>query len=301
MKDSLNELSIVELATKLGVPTDSSFSQDFFVAQLKADSLQAVFSQPVKINGYCILFCGEGSADITLNLTKFPMSHGALAISIPGNLIKAEVTSSLNCSFGIIAASNKFVDGMNVNFNKLYEEGLIVMDYPCIQVAASDEDVFTQYYRLVQTLFKRGTQESGDAISLVVSSVLILLSKIWSEKLNENKLRNPSGTTRTKVLLEKFLNLVAEHHSTEKGVSFYAEELCITPKYLSKLIKNESGRSAPEWIDSFVMMDAKNLLRYSKKSIKEISYALNFSSLPAFYKFFKTKTGLTPKEYRENK
>lgn len=300
MKDTFNELSIAELAGKFGIATDHAFSQDFLVAQLSYANIKEVFSQPVKINGYCILFCGQGEATITLNLTKFHMGRGSLAISIPGNLIKADV-SSQDCTFGIIAASNKFVDGMNVNFNKLYEEGLIVMDYPCVQVAKEDEDVFFQYYHLVQTLFKRGTQECGEAISLVVSSVLILLSKIWSDKLNENKQRNPSGTTRTKVLLEKFLNLVAEHHNTEKGVAFYAEELCITPKYLSKLIKNESGRSAPEWIDSFVMMDAKNLLRYSKKSIKEISYALNFSSLPAFYKFFKTKTGLTPKEYRENK
>ncbi|MBQ2151347.1 MAG: AraC family transcriptional regulator, partial [Bacteroidales bacterium] len=77
-----------------------------------------------------------------------------------------------------------------------------------------------------------------------------------------------------------------------------ADKLCLTPKYLSKLVRSVSGRSGPEWIDSFVLVEAKNMLKYSEMSIKEIVYRLNFPSSSVFYKFFKSHTGQTPSEYR---
>ena len=74
----------------------------------------------------------------------------------------------------------------------------------------------------------------------------------------------------------------------------------MTPKYLSKLIKGLSGRSAHEWIDSFVILEAKNLLKYSDLTIKQIVYQLNFPNQTTFYRFFKTQTGMTPTEYRRS-
>ena len=76
------------------------------------------------------------------------------------------------------------------------------------------------------------------------------------------------------------------------------DKLCLTPKYLSKLIKQASGRSAPDWIDDFVILEAKNLLKYTDLAIKEIVYKLHFPNQSVFFKFFKAHTGLTPSEYR---
>jgi AraC-like DNA-binding protein len=81
-------------------------------------------------------------------------------------------------------------------------------------------------------------------------------------------------------------------------MAFYATNLGLTPKYLSKLIKQASGRSAPEWIDSFVILEAKNMLKYTDNSIKEIVYKLHFPNPSVFYKFFKAHTGMTPSQYR---
>ena len=81
-------------------------------------------------------------------------------------------------------------------------------------------------------------------------------------------------------------------------MAFYADKLCLTPKYLSKLIKQASGRSAPDWIDEFVILEAKNLLKYTDLAIKEIVYKLHFPNQSVFFKFFKAHTGLTPSDYR---
>ena len=104
---------------------------------------------------------------------------------------------------------------------------------------------------------------------------------------------------RSKIILEQFLKLVTEFHNSQRGMSFYAEKLYLTPKYLSKIIKEASGRTGPEWIDSFVIMEAKNMLRYSDMPIKEVVFELHFPNSSVFYKFFKLHTGQTPSEYRK--
>ena len=82
-------------------------------------------------------------------------------------------------------------------------------------------------------------------------------------------------------------------------MEFYADKLFITPKYLSKVIKQASGRSGPEWIDSFVILEAKNLLKYTDKPIKEVVWQLHFPNPSVFNKYFKKHTGMTPSEFRK--
>ena len=108
------------------------------------------------------------------------------------------------------------------------------------------------------------------------------------------------STGRSRMLFEQFIRLVADYHMQYRNVGFYADKLCLTPKYLSRLIKNATGKSAPEWIDAYVILEAKNLLKYSNNTIKEIVYKLNFPNQSVFYKFFKVRTGMTPSEYRKS-
>ncbi len=81
-------------------------------------------------------------------------------------------------------------------------------------------------------------------------------------------------------------------------MGFYAAQLNLTPKYLSTLIRQTSGRTASEWIDDYVILEAKNLLKYSTMSVQEIAYSLNFPNQSFFGKYFKNHTGQTPSGYR---
>ena len=110
----------------------------------------------------------------------------------------------------------------------------------------------------------------------------------------------PHRLSRADDIFNKFIVLLAEYHMKERGVGFYAEKLFLTPKYFSKLIKAASGRSAPDWIDTYVIVEAKNYLKYTDMSIKQIVYALHFPDQPSFTKYFKSHTGLTPAQFRKN-
>ena len=81
-------------------------------------------------------------------------------------------------------------------------------------------------------------------------------------------------------------------------MGFYARQLCITPKYLTTLIKRISGLSVSEWIDNYVIIEAKTLLKYSHMSIQEIAYYLNFPNQSFFGSYFKRNTGMSPSQYK---
>lgn len=99
-------------------------------------------------------------------------------------------------------------------------------------------------------------------------------------------------------LVKQFLELVEMHHKTERQVGFYASRIHLTPKYLSLLIKQNTRKSANDWINSYVMLEAKAMLKSSKLSIQQISEELNFADQSVFGRYFKRLEGISPKEYR---
>ena len=102
-------------------------------------------------------------------------------------------------------------------------------------------------------------------------------------------------------LKEHFRHLLHQHCREQHEVSFYAEQLCVTPDYLSKVMRNFSGRSAVKWINHSLIMEAKILLRKPEMTIQTIAETLHFSDQSAFGKFFKKHTGMSPLSYRKGK
>lgn len=98
--------------------------------------------------------------------------------------------------------------------------------------------------------------------------------------------------------LTRFLSLAEKHAGTCRDTGFYAEKLCLTPKYLSRLVKEKTGRTAKEIILNYVSLQARSMLIGTDLTVQQISDALHFPSQSVFGKFFKKATGLSPREYR---
>ena len=100
------------------------------------------------------------------------------------------------------------------------------------------------------------------------------------------------------VLSQEFVKLVKEHFRKERQLKFYADKLCITPRYLSRVVKECTGSSAAEWIELTVVLEARALLKSTNMTVQQISDELNFPSQTFFGKYFKRRVGMSPKEYR---
>lgn len=99
-------------------------------------------------------------------------------------------------------------------------------------------------------------------------------------------------------IFSRFLNMVAAESPYRHNVIYYADKLCITPKYLSAICKSQAKKTASEIIDDMVTNYIKQMLRFSTKSIKEIANDTGFNNLSFFGKYVRRKLGMSPREYR---
>lgn len=99
-------------------------------------------------------------------------------------------------------------------------------------------------------------------------------------------------------LSDDFFRLLALHYREQHSVKYYAEQMHLTPKYLSTAIKRATGRPILDWIHEAILIDAKMLLRTTDMTVQEIADQLNFSSSSAFIQFFKKHTGTTPRNLK---
>ena len=111
-------------------------------------------------------------------------------------------------------------------------------------------------------------------------------------------LESEHNEPRAQQLFDKFMKLLGDYHTKEKSLKFYADKMFLTPKYVSGMIKAYSGKSALAWINEYVVLEAKMMLRYTDMTVQEIAYSLNFPTQSAFGKYFKQQAGCSPKNYR---
>lgn len=99
-------------------------------------------------------------------------------------------------------------------------------------------------------------------------------------------------------LFMKFLSLIHQHAGRERDLAFYADKLCISTRYLSTVVHNQTGDTAKRIIDNRSVQEIKILLRTTADSLQSIAARLNFPDQSFFSRYFKKNTGVTPKEYR---
>ncbi len=130
----------------------------------------------------------------------------------------------------------------------------------------------------------------------------LLMKAMLCEVLNEvsKSCVTQEKGSRTQEIFMKFSSLVKEHYKETRNVKYYADQLCITPKYLCKIVSECVGSSPSQFIDSLVMNEAKEMLRTTNMSIQNISDALNFPNQSFFGRFFKTHAGVSPGTFRNS-
>ena len=127
---------------------------------------------------------------------------------------------------------------------------------------------------------------------------LLLESFDKMQRFAARRPRTPETTTRQTELFHRFVTLVQAHSSQEREVSFYADKLCISTRYLSTIVRTVARSSAKEFIDRSVVLEIKMMLQSTDLSVQEIAYRLRFPDQSYLGRFFKKHTGESPTEYR---
>lgn len=301
--DTTYNLSISKLRKHFPSSQWVGIGDDFCMFDVKYDEHMRSLEYPCRFDGLLMIYCIKGHMRLSVNLNDCDLYESQLIIANPGNIIKVsevEGPDAKELEYAVLAMSSKFGSGLKIDLKKIMNEGVALLETPIMTLSDEMQAVMTGYLNLAVQVIHSESPFREDALSSLLSSMICLGAGAWVEKMDQMKQDVLKTTTRSKMVFEQFIRLVGEYHTKYRNVGFYADKLCLTPKYLSKLIKTASGRSAPEWIDSYVILEAKNLLKYSDITIKEIVYRLNFPNQSVFYKFFKARTGMTPSEYRNS-
>lgn len=294
METELVELSVPEIKELLG---NKDNRDDFYVFRASSGD-HYIEGRTLRMKAFTLILCTDGMENGSVNLRDVSINKGSLLMSFPGNVLKIESGYPMATVRGIML-SQDFMRMMNVDVKNSMPLFMRLAYNPMIHLTQKQQEDIERYLDLLENISDNDHLAHRDQIvSGLVSSMFFRISDMYEQSTQVANDKERSVRNRREEYFAKFITLLSNNFKRERTVGFYAEQMCVTPKYLSLLIKEFSGKSAAEWIDYYVITEAKTLLRYSTMSIQEVAYELSFSSQSFFGKYFKHLTGMSPSEYK---
>lgn len=247
-----------------------------------------LIGQPYRTKESRIIRILQGKARISINLVEYEVEKNMLVISPPHSLIEL-LAITPDFDFQIIVHENGFLPTLQENsLSDLYgPQGTVLLM----------EEEWKRIGRFFSLLWEsmHCTPFRREVMQHLIVALLNDIRYIRDQK-QAAALSHPS---RQEEILRRFIALVNEYGKRERNTGFYADKLCLTPHYLSTVIREASGQTVMQWINQAVILEAKVLLKHSDLLVFQISDELNFPNPSFFSKFFKRITGMTPAEYQK--
>ena len=257
-----------------------------------------------RIQGMLILRLRTGHAELDVNFQKFKLTAGNVLVINPGVVFTGVKSFGKKPEWDLVFVNREFMKGLNMDLTSVNIRPLTDAPSPVVQLTKEEAERFNPYIKMLATNAAGETSVFTVKIAraLFTAMLYILLDCFFArivendggESINDNQAKARRPTT----YVRDFMRLLHLNYLRERSSEFYASRLCISSKYLSIIVKEATGRSVSDWISEFVVMEAKNLLRFSGKSVQQVAYALNFPSQSSFGKYFKRVTGISPTDYQ---
>ena len=259
-----------------------------------------IFRFPSRLNALIIGVGTEGETSLTSNLQEFRLKKDSLFIFSPKHILQVQSNNRFKAHLIVIAPD--FLKRINIDTKRMMPLFLQFGSLPCMELTHAESQSLRSFISMVEQELKGSeTDFSSEIIGGLIAATIYKVGDILTHCLTEHPEVDSPIHNRAEEYFRQFTELLGEHYKHERSVGFYARQLCITPKYLTTLIKRISGKSVSEWIDNYVILEAKTLLKYSNMSVQEIAYYLNFPNQSFFGSYFKRNAGMSPSQYKAKK
>ncbi len=240
-----------------------------------------------------IALCHSGHMECEYDLRPVEFHAHDIAVMRPGHIIR-QIAKSDDYSVQLIVTPVSFLNTMRRQYMNHHLATRKSFDtHPCQHLNDEQYRQVCDAFNLMRTACNVDGLYRDELISSTFHTLMVLLSTYRYEQLDGMQ---DAG----RQLSSRFNDALIEHYRESREVGFYARMFHLSPKYFSTLIKQETGYGAGEWIDRYVVLQAKALLnRMRNLSIQEITDRLGFSEQASFSRFFKRNTGMSPTEYRD--
>lgn len=266
---------------------------------VNSESHMQAFRFPGRIDAFVIGVGTEGETTVSFNLREYCLKKDSMFIFGPRNIL--QVQSDEHFKAHVLVVSSELMRHINIDTKRLIPLLMQFGTNPSIELSPAESQRLRSFISMVeQEIEGPETDFAREIISELIAATIYKIGDILRHYIAEHPMENAIHN-RAEEYFKNFMELLAEHYKQDRSVGFYARQLCITPKYLTTLIKRISGKSVSEWIDNYVITEAKTLLKYSNMSIQEVAYHLNFPNQSFFGSYFKRNTGISPSQYKEQK
>lgn len=276
---------------------------DYYIRRIESGNVETVLPA-IKVDGMVIFTCTVGSIKLSVNFRTTVLTPGSVLVLSPNDMIEFQGHTTAVKGYSLYLPI-EFLKALSLDSNTLSFRNVDLDALPVIKLTSDILRLFEGYFNLLElnaTVNSEPTLYTRNISRSVVSGMIYQIMAIAKEQKaqSEGDAEKSENGSRKQYYVRDFMSLLHEHFRQERSVGYYAGRLFISAKYLSLIIKEATGRTATEWIDHFVILEAKNLLRYSGRNVQQIAYDLNFHNQSAFGKYFKHLTGMSPSEFRKS-
>lgn len=248
---------------------------------------------PYKIRRVTQIVITAGHFSCIVDFRTYSLSAPAMAIFLPGQVVESLDVDEEFAGVGMII-SPEFTDSMNLPVS--LQERLFIKNSHFHSVPSEAVDAYMLCYRQVAGILK---QEDNPYREQIVKHLFSAYYYGLGYYVHSTP-SAPALMTTQQELCERFIDMVSDNFKQKRDIGFYADKLCVSNKYLSTLLKQNTGMTALEWIERYVVLYAKSCLSSTTMSVQQISDELDFPSQSVFGKYFKRVEGLSPKAYRQS-
>lgn len=252
---------------------------------------------PMKLSFTIAILIVSGGINVKINLENFEARAGDAITVFKGNI--GEFCSLLpDTRMAVIAFSDEFF-----NVVKNIDTALSIQQHiytnPVLHLDRGFIDEALDIYRRMKSKLTETDNFFREGALHGYTQVLMYNAYNYFTKM-KNNVEDTSEYNRNQEIYKRFMQAVQKNYMQERSITYYADLLCISPKYLSQVIKNVTGRLAGEWIRDYVILEAKALLKSNKYTVQQVCDMLNFANQSFFGKYFKKRTGMSPKAYMKS-
>lgn len=288
--DELKEISISGIKKTGNL---SSIHEDFILFDNLSD--MPIPDVPCRISGIVVGLCVQGCFTYTADTVKQNVEAGDVLIINNGQVVSGcKFDEGVKCI--AIMMTYDFFQEIVKDVHELSALFLLSRTHPVFRLLPNEIRNVQSYYRVIkEKVDDMSNHFRKDVVRLLMSAMIYDLSNTIYRIQNISSKREISAER----IFTDFIKLVERNFRKERRVTWYSRQLCITSKYLSETVRQISGRTPNDWIDSYVTMELRVLLKNTTKSVKEISCEMNFPNQSFMGKFFKEHVGMSPLMYRK--
>lgn len=248
---------------------------------------------------YLIFFKKITDGQIIYGHSSYDHTQGTLSFFKPRQLIEFKEVRCEERGFTLVFHED-FLHDTDL-FNKINR--LSYFDYDVnesLHVSEREKEIIWQHFYQMENEYNSNEDEfSKELIIAQIESLLIHAKRFYKRQFLHRQPMHSSLFSRFQQVLQEYYQSGQQHVLGLPSVHYIAEKLSLSPKYLSDLVRHETGKSSLEHIQSHIINQAKNMLAGSDITVAETAYRLGFEHAPYFTRLFKKKTGISPNEFRE--